>query len=171
MMSRTSVRNLAIAAVAFLSLAALSAASARSDAGEGGTVTVEVWLEDVSNYYGLEMRLYFDTSRLRVGAGKVTPLWEVFDEDNHFTIKNQADNSAGVIQYALTNMNPAEPFTGTGRVCSITFTGMSSGAAVLDFFYVKGSTRDGDELYPAPMDGSVVVGSMYRSHLPVVVLQ
>ena len=76
-----------------------------------------------------------------------------------------------MIQYALTNMNPAEPFTGTGRVCSITFTGMSSGAAVLDFFYVKGSTRDGDELYPAPMDGSVVVGSIYRSHLPVVVLQ
>ncbi len=137
-------------------------------ASPGGTVTVDVWLEGGTNYYGIDVRLYFDTARLQATATQVTPIWEVFDENNHFIIKNQVNNSTGEIWYAVTNTNPAEPFTGMGRIFSVTFVGAEPGAAVLDFYYVKGSTRDGDALYPTQVDGAILVGSAYRLHLPVV---
>jgi len=134
----------------------------------GGVVTVEVWLENGANYYGLDLRLFFDTSRLQAVSGRVTPLWEVFDADDHFVIKNQVNNATGEIWYAVTNTNPAEPFTGTGRICSIAFTGVEPGAAVLDLYYVKGSTRDGDALFPIQMDGAIIVGSVHRVYMPAV---
>jgi len=135
---------------------------------QGGVVTVEVWLENGANYYGLDMRLLFDTSRLQAVSGRVTPLWEVFDANDHFVIKNQVNNATGEIWYAVTNTNPAEPFTGTGRICSITFTGVEPGAAVLDLYYVKGSTRDGDALFPRQMDGAIIVGPVHRLYMPAV---
>jgi hypothetical protein len=55
----------------------------------GGNVTVEVWLENVGNYYGIDLRLAFDPAVVRVPSGQVTPLWDVFDPVNHFTIKKQ----------------------------------------------------------------------------------
>ena len=138
----------------------------------GGTITVEVWLEGVSGYYGMDMKLSFDTSRLQAVSTKVTPLWDVFDEDNHFTIRNQVDNATGLVWYAVTNINPAEPFAGAGRICSITFTGVAEGTAVLEFTDTKGSTKDGDALWPTQVDGTVVVGQdVYRIHLPVVAVQ
>ncbi|MGC8787630.1 MAG: DNRLRE domain-containing protein, partial [Anaerolineae bacterium] len=125
----------------------------------GGSVTVEVWLENVGNYYGIDLRLAFDPAVVRVPSSQVTPLWDVFDPVNHFTIKNEANNGTGFIWYALTNINPAEAFTGTGRVCSITFQGVADGATALHFTYVKGSTRDGSALYPTMVDGTIVVGA------------
>ncbi|MBC7265222.1 MAG: DNRLRE domain-containing protein [Chloroflexi bacterium] len=126
----------------------------------GGNVTVEVWLENVGNYYGLDFRLSFDKTLVNVPSGQVTPLWEVFDPINHFIVKNQADNITGTVWYVVTNINPAEPFTGTGRVCSITFSGLAPGTTALDFYYVKGSTRDGVGLYPTQVDGMIVVGTV-----------
>jgi hypothetical protein len=126
----------------------------------GGTVTVTVWLEDVGNYYGLDFKLDFEKATVSVPSGKTTPLWEVFDEDNHLSIKNTVQNVDGIydqVWYAVTNFNPAEPFTGTGRVCSITFSGLAEGTTVLDFTYAKGSTRDGDEFFPTQVDGSIIV--------------
>ncbi|MFP3897171.1 MAG: cohesin domain-containing protein [Anaerolineales bacterium] len=122
---------------------------------QGEEVTVYVWLEDVGDYYGLDFKLDYDESVVSVPAGQVTPLWEVFDESNHFMIKNQADD--GTVWYAITNINPAEPFTGTGRVCSITFRGDTPGTSALDFSSAEGSTRHGEALYPTQVDGSVVV--------------
>ena len=137
--------------------------------GVGGTVTVDVWLENAGNVYGLDFRLNFEKAKVSVPSGKVTPLWEVFDENNSFPIANKVTSVNGTynqIQYALTNVNPAEPFTGTGRVCSITFSGLAEGTTALDFTYAKASTRDGDPLYPAQVDGVILIGSMHRVRLP-----
>lgn len=134
----------------------------------GNTVTVEIWLEDGTNYYGIDLRLRFDTARLQATSNRVMPFWEVFNENNHFFVKNQIDNATGEIWYAITNVNPAQPFTGSGRICSITFSGMEDGAAVLDLYHVKGSTVDGNPLYPAQADGAILVGSAYLLYLPFV---
>ena len=125
-------------------------------------VTVEVWLEDAGNYYGLDLRLAFDPALVQVPAGRVTPLWEVLDSSNHFIIKNEANNISGTVWYAVTNMNPAEPFTGTGRICTIALTGLVSGTTPLRFTYTKGSTRNGEGLYPATVDGSITVQAPER---------
>ncbi|MBC7265224.1 MAG: hypothetical protein H5T64_12845 [Chloroflexi bacterium] len=123
----------------------------------GGNVTVDILLENGGNYYGLDLRFSFDKNLVSVPSGQVTPLWEVFDPVNHFIIKNQADNANGTVWYAVTNINPAEPFTGTGRICSVTFSGLAPGTTALHFTYAKGSTRDGAALWPALVDGQIVV--------------
>lgn len=123
----------------------------------GNTVTVYVWLENVGNYYGVDLRFDYDKDLVNVPSGNTTPLWEVFDASSHFIVKNTADNVNGNVWYAVSNMNPAEPFTGTGRVCSITFSGLSAGTTTLDFTYVKGTTRDGTALWPTQVDGSIIV--------------
>jgi hypothetical protein len=126
----------------------------------GGSVTVTVWLEDVGNYYGLDLKFRFEKAVVSVPSGKTTPLWEVFDQNNNFTIKNTVtslDATHDEVWYAVANRAPAEPFTGTGRVCAITFTGVAEGTAVLEFTYTKGSTNDGDALWPTQVDGLIVV--------------
>jgi len=145
---------------------------ARVDAG--GTVTVQVWLENAGNYYGMDFKIVFEKAKVSVPSGNVTLLWEVFDPDNHFAIKNSVtsvDATHSQVWYSVTNLIPAEPFTGTGRLCSITFSGIAEGTTLLDFTYAKGSTRDGGALYPTQVDGAIVVGQMYRSRLPVVAVQ
>ncbi|MDH7488967.1 MAG: SdrD B-like domain-containing protein [Anaerolineae bacterium] len=126
----------------------------------GGTVTVYVWLENGGNYYGLDLRFIFENDKASVPSGKTTPLWDLFDADNHFIIKNKVEDYDATHQrvwYAVTNLDPAEPFTGTGRVCSVTFEGLAPGTTVLDFIYAKGSTRDGAALYPVQVDGTLIV--------------
>ncbi|MGB9593324.1 MAG: cohesin domain-containing protein, partial [Anaerolineae bacterium] len=126
----------------------------------GGTVTVYVWLENGGNYYGLDFRFLYEKAKVSIPANKATLLWEVFDEENHFIIKNTVESVDATYNrywYSVTNINPAEPFTGTGRLCSITFLGLAPGETALDFVYAKGSTRDGDALYPIQVDGTLIV--------------
>jgi hypothetical protein len=137
----------------------------------GRAVTLEVWLENGGNYYGLDARLTFDPAMVQVPAGRVASLWEVFDSSNHFLIKNEANNISGTVWYAVTNINPSEPFTGTGRICAISFTALVSGTAPLQLSYAKGSTRDGSPLYPARANGSITARFAERHviALPLIV--
>lgn len=127
--------------------------------GVGQKVTVEVWLEDVADYYTIDLRFSFDPNVVTVPSGKVAPLWDVFDEEKSYGLLNEADNVSGTVEYAVTNLNPAEPFTGTGRVCAVTFSGVTTGATALDFYYVQGGTRRGIGLYPDEINGQIVVDS------------
>jgi hypothetical protein len=126
----------------------------------GGSVTVTVWLEDVGNYYALDLRFTFEKAVVSVPSGETTPLWEAFDEKNNFLIKNTVtslDATYDQVWYALTNLAPGEPFTGTGQVCAITFSGLAEGSTALGFTYAKAGTGDEDSLYPAQVDGLIVV--------------
>jgi hypothetical protein len=123
----------------------------------GDTVTVTVWLEEVENYWSIDFKLTFSPTLVSVPSGDVNPLWDVFDEDNSLTVRNSADNDVGLVRYALTNLNPAVPFTGTGRVCNIIFSADAAGTAALHFTFAKGVTGDGDGVFPAQADGSVEV--------------
>jgi hypothetical protein len=129
----------------------------------GGSVTVDIWLEDVGNIYGLDFKLNFEKAKVSIPSGNATPLWEVFTPINPTDpepFKNSVanlDETYDQLWYAVYNLNPAEPFTGTGRLCSITFSGLVEGTTALDFTYVLASTREGDKLYPIQMDGSIFV--------------
>ncbi|MFO7917623.1 MAG: cohesin domain-containing protein [Anaerolineae bacterium] len=135
-----------------------------ADIDQGEEVTVYVWLENVGDYYGVDFKLNYDESLVSVPTGEVTPLWDVFDGSHHFEIRNVAED--GTVWYALTNINPAEPFTGTGRICSITFRGDAIGTSSLDFSSAEGSTRHGETLLPAQVGGSLAVQSSDGSPTP-----
>jgi len=121
-----------------------------------------VRLEEAANYYGLDIRISFDPAVVQVPAGRVTPLWGVFDAVSHFPIKNQADNVSGTVWYAVTNMNPAPPFTGTGAVCAIAFAAQAPGQADLQFTYAKGASRDGEALFPQRLGAQIMVRAPER---------
>lgn len=133
----------------------------------GAEVTVDIWLEDVSDVYGIDIAFSFDPDVVTVPAGQVLPLWEVFDSSNHFTIRNEVDNVEGLGRYAIANLNPAEPFTGSGRVCSITFRAVGAGTGALQFTSVKASDRDGGAIYPTRVGATLTVGG-WRTYLPIV---
>jgi hypothetical protein len=118
-------------------------------------VTVTVWLSDVANYYGIDVRLAFDSTVLT--ATEVVPRWDLFSEANHALARSSFSNPAGAVWYAIANENPAKPFTGTGRVCSVVFEGEDVGASPIDVTYAKGGTRDGDPIVPARVGGRVRV--------------
>ena len=143
----------------------LDPSPATADVGE--PVTTYVWLENGSDYYGIDIRFRFDEDLVSIPSGHVTPLWDVFDESNRMIIKNQV--SDGLIWYSITNLNPATPFTGTGRICSITLVPLAEGLSALDLCYAKGSTRDGDALFPTQSDGLIKTpGAILKLYLPII---
>jgi len=143
----------------------LDPSPATADVGE--PVTTYVWLENGADYYGIDIRFRFDEDLVSIPSGHVTPLWDVFDESNQMIIKNQVDD--GLIWYSITNLNPAGPFTGTGRICSITLVPLVEGLSALDLCYAKGATRDGDPLFPTQSDGLIKTpGAILQLYLPIM---
>ena len=125
----------------------------------GGTVTVDIRLEGVEDYYGIEIQLSFDPSIVQVPSMMATPRWDLFDPFNSMIVRNYVDNSAGTFLYVITNTNPGAPFSGSGRVCSLTFEGVTEGTSNLIFEHAKGSTIDAEPLWPARINGSIVVAA------------
>lgn len=91
----------------------------------GKTTDVEVMVEQVSGLYGAEIHLSFDPETLEVidmDAAKpgiqIEPGTLPYPD---FVVLNQADNQAGTIDYAATQMPPNMPESGQGVIARITF--------------------------------------------------
>ena len=141
----------------------------------GETVSVDVWISDVTDLYGLDFVLWFDSTIVSVPTNNGTLLWEVFDPVNNFTVRNavypsppwpaycSAATNRKFYWYSVTQtedwMNPGYPlpFSGSGRVARLTFQGVEVGTSALHFCYAKGSTKDGVPLWPTVVDGSITV--------------
>jgi hypothetical protein len=135
----------------------------------GELVTVEIWVDDVVGYYGIELRARFNPDRVTVPSANCTPLWDVFDAQNHFIVSNVVDNATGEFQYVVLNLNPAEPFSGSGRICSITFMGLEDGISSLEIYHAKASDRDATPLWPSRgITAMIWIGEIEQVFLPVV---
>ena len=142
----------------------------------GGTVSVDVWISDVTELYGIDFRLCYDQNIVSIPSKSATLLWEVFDEFNNFLIRNALYDANQTLcpcssiaggkwyWYAVTQtddpFNPGHPlpFSGSGRLARLTFQGLTSGSTALHFCYVKGSDKEGKAVWPAWVDGSITVG-------------
>ena len=145
----------------------LSPSSSTIDVGE--TVTVDVWINDTADLYGMDFCISFDGGIVSVPSNNATMLWEVLDPVYKWVLYNTVTGAAEstcpctpiptdtLYHYLVTNLNPAEPFSGSGRFARLTFQGLSPGTTALQFCYVFGSTRSGGSLYPAHIDGSITV--------------
>ena len=129
---------------------------------------VEVTLEGVSGLYGLDIRLEFDPALLEVldaDDGKdgvqISP-GQIPSPD--FVVRNEADNAAGTLWYAATQMNPREPASGAGVVCSLRVRGVSGGAGELRVVEAKLVDRSGGDLATTTSGAQVTVALGRRRH-------
>jgi hypothetical protein len=142
----------------------------------GDQISVEVWIENVTNLYGVDIQLTFDPARFQVidanpalAGVQITPRAGFLKPD--LIIRRTADNSAGTIWYAVSQLNPRLPITGTGVLFEFALRATSSGTGTLGYRQYVLSTRDGD---PIPADASganlEVLSNInkYNLYLPVV---
>jgi hypothetical protein len=130
----------------------------------------------VTDLYGADFRLSFDPTLLEVQDADGNPANGVqiqaasFPAPN-FVVKNEADNSAGTLWYAVSQMSPTEPISGSGVAASITFKGLAGGTSSVAFTYQKIVEIDGEQIPATTQDGQITVVGTETStptYLPIV---
>jgi hypothetical protein len=130
------------------------------------TATVTFVLADAQDAYGIDVHATFDPKMVEVvdaDPGKdgvqITP-GDFLRPD--FVARNVADNEKGTLRYALTQVNPTEPATGTGVLFTVQLRGKAAGETALTLAPVELADREG-RLLPATVEGGtlrVVVGAV-----------
>ena len=96
---------------------------------------------------------------------------DFLDLFNQFVLVNLADNTAGTIDFAVTQLHPAVARSGSGVLATIQFEAAGDGSSAVHLADV----RLGDDTRPDPLeipagtqDGQVTVGGQGTIYLPVV---
>jgi hypothetical protein len=125
----------------------------------GDTIAVEVWVEDVTNFYGADIRLAFNPNLLQVQDAdpnmpgvQVQPRPDILSPD--FVIRREADNVAGTVWYAATQVNPTPPASGSGALFSFSFQTIAEGLAEVTVTSYQLADASGTGI-PAQASGAV----------------
>lgn len=99
----------------------------------GGTKTVKIDLNNVTNLYAYQFEVHYDQTKVHATSAS-------FDNSFVDTTTNagvggswNASCAAGVCKFAVTKLQPALPITGSGTIAQITFTGFGMGDSQLTF--------------------------------------
>lgn len=97
---------------------------------------VDLYVANVTNLYGADIKFGFDPSLVQVvdvdpfmPGVQIQPLGGFLSPD--LVIRRDADNTAGTIQYAVTQLNPSPPVTGSGSLARVTFQPLAAGFFVM----------------------------------------
>ncbi len=122
----------------------------------GDTATVEVWVQDVSDFYGLELELEFDptiVSGIVITAGAAfTTLPGEYEE-----IQNQFSTNAAEFAASLLRVAKALPLNGTLHLATISFQGIAPGVSPLTWLEIKLADSYGAPVACAALGGSITV--------------
>jgi hypothetical protein len=135
--------------------------SARLAVGETFDTAVEV--VEMSNLYGVDVRLTYDPNLLEVidtnpdEPGVQVSLGSVFDGVDFLVVKNQAAD--GIIEFVATLQAPAPAFNGAGSLVNISWQGNNPGQTSVIFETVNLSDPDGQVLPITPQEGRLQVGT------------
>lgn len=149
----------------------------------GQHVVVKLYVQDVQELYAADVRLVFDPALLQVEdenpttAGvQILPLGEFLKPN--FVARNKACNgivagdpecaTAGVIRYAVTQVNPSPPASGSGPLAAIRFRRLNPGTATLTFISQELSDRFGVVIPATTQSGSIETAVIRRVYLPLV---
>lgn len=139
----------------------LIASPQQIDVNETTTVTLQV--ENVTDLAGVEFTLSFDPALLEAqdadpsNDGVQVTLGGLLSPD--FVVFNVADNAAGVVNVAFSQLAPNQPVSGSGVLATIVFRGKQPGVASLDFQNAMLSNADGMAISASTSGVSIVVGS------------
>lgn len=126
----------------------------------GQIATLSVVLSDAQNVYGIDVSATFDPQMVEVvdvnpakDGVQATP--GAFPKPD-FVARNIADNQAGTLHYAITQVNPTEPVNGSGVVFSVQFRAkVPSGQGTFTITSVDLTDRDGIALGVQPESGTI----------------
>lgn len=153
----------------------------------GQTFIVNLYVQGVTDLYAADVHLRFDPTILQVEDARpevpgvqIQPLATFISPD--FVIKQKACNApsvidpdcqtGGLVWYAVAQLNPTPPASGSGPLAAITFRAIGAGASPLTVSYHKLSSPRGSEIPAASQDGAVQVANVtmpYKLRLPCIV--
>jgi hypothetical protein len=130
--------------------------------GESGTLLVTV--QAIEDFYGFEIQLTFDPDHIQIldadpkQPGIQIQAGDMFDENQGFLVRNQADNHSGELIYAFTLLAPAPEMSGNGSLVEFELEAISLGSSALELEAILASP-DGTALRIEIHDGLVTVGN------------
>lgn len=126
-----------------------------------GTSDVAVEVVDVEGLYGFDLVLTFDPAVVEVvDANPNRPGVQVsFGTflDPGLSARDTADNAAGTVRYAMTQLNPSEPKDGTGSLIVVTLRGKVTGTSRLVLSSVTLVNRGATEIPSTVQNGQASV--------------
>lgn len=103
-----------------------------SNVGVGGTTTVNIEIDAVTNLYGYQFEVNYDDTKVSASGAFVNSFLDTATNANVPPGWNHVC-AAGVCKFAASRVAPALPLTGSGTVAQITFTGSAPGDVSLTF--------------------------------------
>lgn len=130
----------------------------------GQNATVEIRVDSVTNLYGVDIRLSFDSSKLdavdadgnSANGIQIQP-GSFLDPAQGFMAQNIANNTTGQVQYVFALMSPAAPVSGSGVLARIVFTGKAAGTAAITLTSVTLSNAQAQPITATVTNGAVTV--------------
>jgi hypothetical protein len=124
------------------------------------TIPVEVWVNNVAALYGADVKVSFDKDVLEVvDANLAKPGIQVQDGSflsPDFVVHDEADNTAGILEYAISQAAPSLPVSHSGVLFTIRFRPRSSAtASALHFTQAELTDLDG-LLLPVTLENNTV---------------
>ncbi|MCB8983275.1 MAG: hypothetical protein H6659_05610 [Ardenticatenaceae bacterium] len=117
----------------------------------GNIIEVEVWVENAVDLFGADVRLAFDATRLQVVDAaptlpgvQIQPRSDILAPD--FVLRREADNTAGTIWYAATQINPSPPASGSGALFSFSFEVIGAGVTEVPVTMVQLADQNGESI-------------------------
>lgn len=142
--------------------AAVRSDPAQLEVNAGQIATLTVMLADAQSVYGIDVSASFDPQLVEVVDAdpakegvQMTP--GAFPQPD-FVARNVADNQAGTLRYAITQISPTEAVSGSGPIFSVQFRAKAaSGQAPFTITSVEMTDRDGIALAVQPENGVIRV--------------
>jgi len=127
----------------------------------GATTTVDIRIENVTDLFGVEVRLSFNPALLEVvdadpGTAGVQIQPGTFPSPD-FIAQNSVDQATGKIDFAIAQRPPHEPVSGSGVLATVTCRGKAAGTLALIFVEATLSNRDGVPISADAQGGSITV--------------
>lgn len=126
----------------------------------GQDLVVDIYIQDVVDLFGADVRLGFDTSIAQVVDAdsnlpgvQIQPLASFMVPG--FVIKKEADNTAGTVWYAATQINPSPPVSGSGPLARVTFRAVAPGSFTLAVTSAQLSAAGGIPIAVTTMNCSI----------------
>jgi hypothetical protein len=146
----------------------------------GGQVVVNIFVQDVQNLYGADIRLSFDPAILEVqdmnpavSGVQIQPLSTFLKPD--FVARNGACNLVdpacpipGIVRYAATQVNPSLPVSGSGALAAVTFKRLTPGVTGLKIVAHELSDRYGVTIPSGVQSGLIGLPATQVLYFPLV---